>query len=87
MGQAKREMMDHEDTINGIIGQLTEAGAVEECENHGYPVNNDDDAAVEQVKSDLTAEYGKKKASDLVDEAMSQVYIECPGCAKNAEDD
>lgn len=87
MCQAKKAMMEHEDTINGIIAQLVEAGAAEECENHGYTVSTDDDEAVEQVKTELAEEHGKEEADKLVDEAMSQVHWECPGCVKNAQDD
>ncbi|SFT26923.1 hypothetical protein [Methylobacterium sp. yr668] len=87
MGQAKREMMDHEETVQGVIIKLMEAGAAEECEGHGYPINRGDDEAVEQVKIDLAKEYGKDEADELVDEAVSQLYDECPGCAQNAKDD
>lgn len=86
MGGSKRALMEWEDQVSGVILRLTRAGAVSDCEFHGYSVDEDESEAVDEVKQKLMAEVGKDEAERLVEAAMSNLYLECPGCAKNARE-
>jgi hypothetical protein len=86
MGGAKRWMMERDEKISSVLFRLIEAGAVAECEIHEYPIDQYDNGAVEEVLKELTAEVGKDEAENLVEEAMSQAYCDCPSCEKNARD-
>lgn len=87
MGRAKQAMMEYEDKVNGVLAQLERAGAVRECECHGYPIDQDDNEAVETVREALIQKVGKEQADQLIEDAMAHAYMECPGCAQNAKDD
>ena len=60
MGRAKQTMMEHESKVNSLLGRLETAGAVQECENHDYPIDQDDSEAVDE-----------EKAVRLVEDAMA----------------
>jgi len=71
--------------VDDVVMRLVEEGAIEECEMHGYLVDNMDAAAVEVVEEELTAEVGKDRAKKLIQEALAQAAIDCIGCTTNAD--
>jgi hypothetical protein len=74
----------NEADVDDVVLRLVAAGAIEECEDHGYLVDNFDASAVEEVREELEAEVGKDKAETLIERAMAVAGMECPGCEKNA---
>jgi hypothetical protein len=90
MGQAKAAKMEHEQNLNWAMGLLVRTHAVDECEKHGYFMDNLDEEAVEDAVKLAAADpprgLSRDKAAKLVREAIETIGDHCPGCASDARD-
>jgi len=76
-----------EDQIIWVYGVLLEAGAITECQVHGYLFSELDDDAFEQAKKIARKNpwigLSPDEAVAAVEDAFYDLGYECQGCAKN----
>ena len=78
---------EREENLNWAIGLLARTHAVDECENHGYFMDNCDEEAVEDAVKLAVADPGRglrpDDAAKLVRKAIQTIGDQCPGCASD----
>jgi hypothetical protein len=87
MGSAKAALMKHEDNLNWAKGLFARTHAIDECENHGYFMDNYDEEAVEDAiklaAADPPRGLSPDEAAELVRKAIQVIGDQCPGCVSN----
>ena len=80
---------EREENLNWAIGLLARTHAVDECQNHGYFTDNDDEEVVEDAVKLAAANpprgLSRDEAAKLVREAIQTIGDHCPGCASDRE--
>ncbi len=83
MGASKRLLEEQQEKLERAVSMLISHGAAKTCENHGYAIDAEDGEAADSVKEELANEMTASEAEELVDNAMANLYWECPGCVSN----
>lgn len=92
MGRAKEQMLQREGHIEWAKSLLLDSGSLHECEVHGYLMDN---LAGEEVFEEAVTValvnpptgYSPQDVRELLQEAVDDTAVECPGCHSNARDD
>ncbi|MCA1336888.1 hypothetical protein [Pseudooceanicola marinus] len=88
MSGSKRLLEEIQEERAWAVQLLLDAGALAECENHGYLTDELDSAALDDAVAAGMRSSGdseakvKRRLQDVLDEYGE----ECPGCVKNAAD-
>lgn len=85
MSGSKRLLFEMEERRGRANAILLGCGAIKECENHGYLIDEVDDAAVEDAVEVAREQEGldEPAAREFLKHALEQLGDECPGCSSN----
>lgn len=88
MSGSKRLLEEMQAEHGWAVHMLRDAGALTECENHGYLMDEGDDMAFEDAVAAGVQESGDSEAKvrQQLQDVLNEYGEECPGCAKNAAD-